>query len=123
MDFLNSGRAVVRHANMHIGFAQHLPDFAAALASQCHHDQITLVGGLNSGQHIAGIAAGGDGQQNIAGLTQGPHLFGKNLVEVVVVGDRGQDGAVGLQGNRAEFRSFAFKTSYKLCGKVLRICG
>ena len=66
MDFLDARGALVRHAHMDIGLAQGLGHAAAAPAGEGDHGHLAAMGGLDGGQHVGGVAAGGDGQQHVA---------------------------------------------------------
>ena len=70
MHFLNTGRALMRHADMHIGFPQRQLDLSAAPAGQRHHGHFALMRRFNGSQHIGRVAAGGQRQQHVAGLAQ-----------------------------------------------------
>ncbi|MNR16782.1 hypothetical protein D3C85_1334080 [compost metagenome] len=55
--------------------------------------------GLDRLNYVRRVAAGGNGQQHIAGLAQCADLFGKDFVVAVIVGNRGNGRAVGRQGD------------------------
>jgi hypothetical protein len=63
-------------------------DLAAAAPGERHHGHLALVRGLDGGEHVGRVAAGGQRQQHVAGLAERAHLLGEDAVEVVVVGDR-----------------------------------
>jgi len=121
MDFLDPRRSLMRYTNMHVGFAQGPGYLSTAMARQGHHRHFTLVGGFYGRQHIGRVAAGAQRQQHIASASQGAHLFGKNHTEVVVVGDRRENGTVGRQGEGSEFGPLAFIAANKLGRKMLGI--
>ena len=95
MYFLDARRALMRHANMHIGITQRLRHLAARPTGQGHDDHVALVRRLDGRQHVGRITAGRDGQQDVAGLPECTHLARKNRIEIVVVGDRREDGTIG----------------------------
>ena len=70
-----------------------LAHLAAVAAGQRDHGHVPRVRGLDRGQHVGRVAAGADGQQHVARRAQRPHLLGEDGVEVVVVGDGGEDRA------------------------------
>ena len=66
MHFLNTGRAFVGHTDMNVGVAKHLGHLATATSRQTHHDHFALMGRINGGQYIGGIATGRDCQQYVS---------------------------------------------------------
>jgi hypothetical protein len=48
--------------------------------------------GLSDGSNeVFGVAGGGDGEEDVAGLTEGFELAGEEMLEAVVVADCGED--------------------------------
>ena len=56
-----------------------------------------------------------------AGL--GPYLLGEHLVEGIVVGDGGEDGAIHRQGDGGQFPPFGFEAADQFGGEVLGVGG
>ena len=79
--------------------------------------------GIDGAQDIARVAAGGNGQQHVAGLSERGDLLGEHLVKIVIVGDRRQRGRICRQRDRRQGRAFAFKAVQQLAGKMLGIGG
>jgi hypothetical protein len=69
----------------------------AAVVRQCDDRHVAFVRGLDRFQHAGRIAAGGDGNKDVAVHAQGAHLLGEDLVVVVIVGDGGEHRGVGGQ--------------------------
>src|SRR5690606_10206879 len=99
MHFLDACSGACRHTDFHIGGQQQGGHRAAVASGQGNHQHLAVVGGLNSLHHVRGVAAGGDRQQHVTGLSQGADLLGEYLLVAVVVGNRGDGGAVGGQGD------------------------
>jgi hypothetical protein len=73
------------------------------------------------GEHVRRVAAGGDGEQDVAGLAEREHLLGEDLLVVVVVGDRREGGRVGGQRHRRQPGALALEAVEQLGGEVLRV--
>ena len=123
MNLLDARSAFMRHTNMNIGFTQGVGDFSTIAACESHHGHVALVRSFNSRQNVARIAAAADGQQHIARSAKGTHLFRKYDVEVVVVGNRGQDRAVSRQRYGGQLGALTLVAAHKLRCKVLCISG
>ena len=65
-------------------------------------------GGFDAFQHVRRIAAGADGDGDVALLAMGADLPGEEFVEAVVVGDAGDGGDVGGEGDGRERGALAF---------------
>jgi hypothetical protein len=130
VDFVDARRALVRHTDLDIGFAQGAPDGAAGIAAagaaargiaqQGHHGHVAHVRGLDRGQHGRRLAAGADGQQHVAALPQRAHL----AREAVGVADLGRVGG-GIEGverqrDGAESGTIAFEAADKVRGELRR---
>ena len=122
MHFLNSGGTLMRHANMYVSFTQRLHHLATAFASECDDRHVALVGSFDSSQDIGRVTAGSNSQQDISRLAQCANLLRKNLVVVVIVGNRRQDRAVSSQSNSTQLRPFTLKTPDKLSSEMLCVC-
>ena len=81
MGFLNAGRHVGRYGQC---FVRQITGFSTP-AGHGQSKQAGLSGDLQTLDDIGGIAAGADAPGDIVLLTQPPDLFGKNMVEAVVV--------------------------------------
>ncbi|MCY1180230.1 hypothetical protein D9M73_206610 [compost metagenome] len=81
------------------------------------------MGGLDGLDDVGRVAAGGDGQQYVAGLAEGADLLGEDFVVAVVVGDRGDGRAVGGQCDGRQARALAFEAVQQLGGEVLGVAG
>ena len=77
----------------------HLAAVVAGEADGGDADFFRLVEG---GEDVFGVAGGGDGEEDVAGLAKGFELAREDCVEAVVVGGGGEDGAVGGEGDGAE---------------------
>ena len=62
---------------------------AAALTGEADDLEAAFPGPLRRLRDVGGIAAGADGQQQVAGAAQRFHLAGEDAVELVVVGPGG----------------------------------
>ena len=107
---------------MHVSVSQRVRHLAAAAPGQSHHGHFTLVRSLNGRQHVSGVSAGRDGQQHIARLAQGTHLARENRGEIVVVGNRCDDGGVRRQRNRTQLGALTLVAAHKLGREMLRVC-
>ena len=121
--FLDAGGAFGGNAEVDVVVAQHFADASAAAAGQGNDAHIGIVGGLDGLDHVARIARGGNGQEDVAGVAQGPHLLGEHLVEGIVVGDGGEDGAIHRQGDGGQFLPFGFEAADQFGGEVLGVGG
>jgi len=54
MDFLDARGALVRHAQVHVGGAEHRADLPAALAGERQDVHLALVGGRDRGDDVRG---------------------------------------------------------------------
>ena len=68
---------------------------AAAFAEEGDGVDAKVFGRLKGQTDVLGFAAGGDGDQHIAGLGERADLAGEDLLKRIVVGDRGK-GASGI---------------------------
>ena len=67
------------------------------------------------------VARGGDGEQYVAGLAESFDLALEDVVEVIVVADRGEDAGVRREGNRAESRAVDGEACNELGDQVLSV--
>src|SRR5690606_13958420 len=110
-------------AQMDIVAGEHGADFAAALAGEGNDGHFAVVRGLDGLDDVVGIAAGGNGHQDVARLAQRVDLALENGVEAVVVADRRKNGGVGVQGNAGKGQAVAFEAAHQFGDEVLRIGG
>jgi hypothetical protein len=96
-------------------------DTSMSLHADHHH--LACVCRFDGRQHVGRVATRGNGQQHVAGLTQGAHLTRENFVEAVIVADGGEDGAVGRQRDGTELGAFTLETPDELGGKMLSVGG
>ena len=93
---LLNARSIVRgHAQTNIN---NRFEFAAGTSGEggCVHAH--LFGKSDSMKHIGRIAAGGDGDGDIAGAAEGLNLAGKDALEPMIIGDGGDGGKICGQG-------------------------
>ena len=89
VDFLNSRGAVCGYADFDVSVSQRGVQCAAVMAAQGDHAHVAVMGRFNGGDDIGRSAAGADGQQDVALVTQRPDLLGEYLLVGIVVGDGG----------------------------------
>ena len=79
------------------------------------------MGGFNRLDDIGGVTAGADAPGDVTRSAKSFYLFGKNIIEVIIVADAGQYGCVGRQGNGCQGRAFNLKAVDKFGRQVLGI--
>ncbi len=72
---------------------------------------------------VFGVAGGGDGEEDVAGLAEGFDLALEDVVEGVVVADGGEDTGVGGEGNGAEGGTVDGEAGDELGDEVLGVGG
>ena len=75
---------------------------AAVVARVADGDEADLFCLMERVEDVGGVAGGGDGEEDVAGLAEGFDLAGEDTVEAVVVAAGGEDGGVGGEGDGAE---------------------
>src|SRR5438477_11986355 len=113
----------MRNADVDIRRRKEFAEPPAALARQRDDAHLALVRRGDPGAYVAGISRSRDRQQDIARAPERTYLLGKDLAEVVVVGNRGQERCVGGQGDCRQLRPLALETADQLRREVLRIRG
>jgi hypothetical protein len=107
--------------------AQHLvagvADRARAGAGHRPRAQAALPGGLDRGQQVGAAAAGGQHDQHVAGAAVRAHLAGEDLLEAVVVADRGERRGVRRQGDRGQRDPVVAQLAGQLGGQMLGLGG
>ena len=94
---------------------------AAAAPGQCDHGHLLGAGRLDGRQHVGRVAAGADGDQQVAGE---PSARTWEKIElVVVVADRGEDGAVGGQRDGGKAGRSRSKRPTNSAAEMLRVTG
>ena len=80
-------------------------------------------GELEGPDAVLAVAAGGDGEEDVAGLAEGFDLALEDVVEGVVVADGGEDAGVGGESDGAEGGAVDGETGNELGDEVLGVCG
>ena len=119
--FLDAGGARVGDVEQDVVVFEHGGDFPAVSAGEGEDAHVAFVGGFNRFDDVAGIAGGGDAQQDIAWAAECADLFAEDVFEAVVVADGGEGGGVGGEGDCGQFHAFFFKTAGQFGGEVLRV--
>jgi len=70
-----------------------------------------------------GIAAGGNGDGNVAGAAKGFDLAGEDAAEAVVIGDSGDGGKICGQGERGKSGAIKGEAANEFRGDVLGVRG
>ncbi len=96
---------------------------AAVVAGEGDGGEGEGAGALEGAEAVGGVAGGGDGEQDVAGLAEGFDLAGEDVVEAVVVADGGEDGAVGGEGDGAEGGAVDGEADDELGDDVLGVRG
>lgn len=117
---LNARSIVRRHAqtNINNGF-----EFAAGTPGEGSGVHAHFPGEGDSVKHVGGIAAGGNGNGNVAGAAKGFDLAGEDAAEAVIVGDGGDGGKICGQGERGKSGAIKGETANELRGDVLGVRG
>jgi hypothetical protein len=103
-----------------IGLAE---DFAAAAAKEGDGDGAFFPGGLESFEDVGGIAGGAEACDYVAGTGEGFDLAREDFFEAEVVGDAGEGGAVGGEGDGGEGVAGALVAADHFLGEVLGVGG
>jgi hypothetical protein len=97
--------------------------FSAAGAGEADGDEVLLAGLVEGVEDVGGVAGGRDGEEDVAGLTEGFDLAGEDLIEAEVVAAGGEDGGVGGEGDGAEGGAGVFEADDELGDEVLGVGG
>lgn len=123
VNFLNPHGAIVRHAEVDVFGLKNLVEIAATFAAQSNDRHAAILSDLNGSDHVGRVAAGGDGNQQVALLTQRRDLAGEDIIVAVVVADGGQNRCVSGQRNAGQGKALALKATDQFGDEVLRIGG
>ena len=93
-------------------------EFAAGPAGPSHGGESAGLRRFHALEDIRRIAAGADRDGQVAFLAMGPHLAGKEFVIPVVVGDAGDRGDVGGEGNGRQWSALAFISADEFRGDM-----
>lgn len=96
-------------------------NLAPGLSGESDRNQSKFLGGLQSQNDIGGIAAGGNSDGNITGLSEGLHLASENLVEAEIVRDRGDARGVYRESKRRNPGAIKPVTTDEFRGNMLCI--
>ena len=117
---LNARSIVRRHAqtNINNGF-----EFASGTPGEGGGVHAHFPGEGDSMKHVGGIAAGGNGNGNVAGATEGFNLPGEDAAEAVIIGDGGDGGKIRGQGKRGKSGAIKGEAANEFRGDVLGVRG
>ena len=87
MGFLNACSDFARDKELNLGEAGACAA-SAAEKGDCVH--LLVVGGYQGAAHILAITAAAEGGEHVPGLAKGLDLAGEDVVELVIVADRGE---------------------------------
>jgi len=120
MRLLNAGGHLAGYQQIDRGNS---PGLAATLAEEGDRGDANLLGRLEGEGDIFGLAAGGDGDQDIAFLRKRMDLAGEDLVEAEVVADGGE-GAGGIRETNRRIRAAVIdEAGDELGGDVSAVAG
>ena len=103
-----------------VGEVFHGAAIVAGVGDGVHAEAAGALEGLDA---VLRVARGGDGEQDVAGLAEGFDLALEDVVEVVVVADRGEDAGVRREGNGAESWAVDGESRDELGDQVLGVGG
>ena len=117
---LNARSIVRRHAQTNIN---HGFEFASGTSGEGGGVHVHFPGERDGVKHVGGIAAGGDGDGDVAGAAKGFDLAGESSAESVVIGDGGDGGKI--RGKRERWKSGTIRgeAADEFRGDVLGIRG
>ena len=118
--FLDAGGFPRRH---HQGVSDPLQQPAAIAAEQAQGHHAHLVRLLDSREDVAAVAAGGDGDQQVARARQRLDLAGEHPFIAEVVADGGERRGIGGQGDGGQGAAIGLETADHFGGDVLRVGG
>ena len=88
MHFLNACTAVGRDADLDILLTEQAGQFPTVVTGKCDNRHVTRHGGFDRFHNITAIAAGGNCQQYVAGVSERTNLFGLDFIVQAIVGNR-----------------------------------
>ena|ERR1700733_3188956 len=94
---------------------------AAVVAGEGDGGDAHFSGLMQGFEDVWGVARGGDGEEEVAGLAEGFELTGEDVVEAVVIAGSGEDGGVSGEGDGAEGGAVDGEADNELCGEVLGV--
>ncbi len=118
---LLNARSIVRgHAqtNINNGF-----EFAAGTSGKGGGVQAHFLGESDSMNDVGGIAAGGNGNGNVAGTAKGFDLAGEDAAEAVIIGDSGDGRKICRQRERGKSGAIKGEAAHEFRGDVLGVRG
>lgn len=120
MGFLDTGCVVVWHDKRVIGDL----DRSATVATEKRErgDPQTL-GNFQSAKDVGRLTAGSEGDQEIAGLTDGLKLTGEDVLKAIVVADAREHGSVSVERDSGQRAPVALVAAREFSGKMLRFTG
>src|SRR5580658_7930104 len=118
MRLLRGGAARARHDELAGGEAF---GFAAAAAEEGEAVEAELFRRSERGEDVGGVSARGEGDQKIARLGERGNLARKNIVIAEIVGDAGEQRAVGGEGDGGKRAAGLGVAADELGGEVLRL--
>jgi len=118
--FLNARSIVRRHAQTKInnGF-----EFAAGTPGEGGGVHAHFFGDRDGVKDVGGIAAGGNGDGDVAGAAEGFDLAGKDPAEAVIIGDGGDSGKICGQRERGKGGAIEGEAANEFRGDVLGVRG
>lgn len=118
--FLNARSIVRRHAQTKInnGF-----ESSARTSGEGGGVHAHFLGESDSVKHVGRIAAGGNGNGNVAGAAKRFDLAGKDATEAVIIGNGGDGGKICGQGERRKSGAIKGETADEFRGDVLGVRG
>ena len=115
---LNARSIVRRHAQTDInnGF-----EFASGTPGEGGGVHAHFPGEGDSVKHVGGIAAGGNGNGNVAWASKGFDLPGEDAAEAVIIGDGGDGGKICGQGERGKSGAIKGEAANEFRGDMLGV--
>ncbi len=120
MALLNVHCDVRRDHYVVVAEVEHL---ASAAAGEADGEDLHRFGLLYRLQNVPGVAGGGDGEEDVAGLSERLDLAAEDTVVAEVVAARGQDRGICGQGDGAHGGTVRDQPHHELCYQVLGIGG
>ncbi len=116
--FLNARSIVRRHAqtNINKGF-----EFAAGTPGEGEGVHAHFPGDRDGVKDVGGIAAGGNGDSDVAGAAEGLDLARKDPAEAVIIGNGGDGGKICGQGERGKGGPIKGEAADEFRGDVLGV--
>lgn len=120
MGFLDVHRRVGGDDDVDVGEGFHGAAVVASVGDGVEAEGAGQGEGLDA---VFAVAAGGDGEEDVAGLAEGFDLALEDVVEGVVVADGGEDAGVGGEGDGAEGGAIDGEAGYEFGDEVLGVGG